>query len=442
MVQKADFNPGMRRPLLWAVLLALGLRLVVVAFLYPELLTLRRDHWAFGYETGRIARSIVLGQGFSSPLYHATGPTAWMTPVYPYLLAGIFKVFGIYTKASAWAALTLNSLFSALTCVPIFYSVRRSFGEKEAIWTAWVWAVFPYAVYLSADFVWDTCLTTLLVAILFWMTLRLERSASVWTWMLYGLLWGVAALTNPAVLAMLPILAGWACIRLQRQGERWFFRAAAAGFIFLATLAPWEVRNYRAFHQIVPLRDNFGLEMWVGNKGDTSHWAIDASHPSENPLELAQYEQMGELAYMAKKQSQAFSFIASHPGTFAVLVLRRIVYTWTGYWSLARDYLAVESMDPWNMVLSVPITILMLMGLRRAFRESKDTAVLYSAIVIVFPLVYYITHPHLRYRHVIDPEIVVLACYAVVQWPRAFRKPKREYLEDSGSRPRAIANAA
>src|ERR1700675_3056055 len=197
MVQKADFNPGMRRPLLWAVLLALGLRLVVVAFLYPELLTLRRDHWAFGYETGRIARSIVLGQGFSSPLYHETGPTAWMTPVYPYLLAGIFKVFGIYSKASAWAALTLNSLFSALTCVPIFYSVRRRFGEKEAIWAAWVWAVFPYAVYLSADFVWDTCLTTLLVAILFWMTLRLERSASVWTWMLYGLVWSVAALTNP-----------------------------------------------------------------------------------------------------------------------------------------------------------------------------------------------------------------------------------------------------
>ena len=30
-----------------------------------------------------------------------TGPTALLTPVYPYLLAGIFAGFGLYTKASA-----------------------------------------------------------------------------------------------------------------------------------------------------------------------------------------------------------------------------------------------------------------------------------------------------------------------------------------------------
>ena|SRR5580704_3423356 len=54
----------------------------------------------FGYETGRIARSIALGKGFSSPLNVDTGPTIWLTPIYPYLLAGIFKLFGVYTFAS------------------------------------------------------------------------------------------------------------------------------------------------------------------------------------------------------------------------------------------------------------------------------------------------------------------------------------------------------
>ena len=33
------------------------------------------------------------GEGFSNPLFGKTGPTAWLAPVFPYLLAGIFKTF-------------------------------------------------------------------------------------------------------------------------------------------------------------------------------------------------------------------------------------------------------------------------------------------------------------------------------------------------------------
>jgi hypothetical protein len=40
-----------------------------------------------GYEAGAIAKSIAVGDGFSSPFREPTGPTAWMMPLYPYLLA-------------------------------------------------------------------------------------------------------------------------------------------------------------------------------------------------------------------------------------------------------------------------------------------------------------------------------------------------------------------
>jgi len=431
MDQKPGYILGIRRPVFWAVLLALALRLVVVAFVYQDLLTLRRDHWAFGCEVGRIARSIFEGHGFSSPIYHPTGPTAWMTPIYPYIVAGIFKVFGLYTKAAAWAALTLNSLFSALTCIPIFYLARRSFGEKAAIWATWVWAVFPYAVYLSAVFVWYTSLTALLMAILLAMTFRLERPAGFGMWMLYGLVWGLAALTNATVLTLLPIFGIWACVRLHRQREKWFLQASAAAVIFWVTLAPWAIRNHTTFHRVILFRDNFGLEFWAGNNGNTSNWDTDAAHPSENPLELDEYERMGELAYMAKKQGQALAFISSHPGTYAQLVVRRFVFTWTGYWSFARDYLAEEPMDPWNMALCIPVTILMLLGLGRAFREGKDTAMLYLLIIVAFPLVFYFTHTGMRFRHTIDPVIVALACYAAVPLPRLSREPVPQELEES-----------
>ena len=58
----------------------------------PEFLDPYRDHWHFGWEMGRIARSIVEGHGFSSPFFDPSGPTAMLPPAYPYLVAAVHEV--------------------------------------------------------------------------------------------------------------------------------------------------------------------------------------------------------------------------------------------------------------------------------------------------------------------------------------------------------------
>src|SRR5271157_2296301 len=188
------------------VLAALAIRLVVMVFLLPEQLDPQRDHWHFGYEAGRIARSIVQGRGFSSPLFEDTGPTAWMTPVYPFLVAGVFKLFGIYTKASAIVLLSLNALMSALVCILAFLIARFSFGDRVAKWSGWAWAFWPYAIYFPVERIWETWLATLLLCVLFLITLNLgneeehnHRGSRGGSWILFGVLWGVAALTSPAL---------------------------------------------------------------------------------------------------------------------------------------------------------------------------------------------------------------------------------------------------
>src|SRR5258708_17213746 len=96
-----------------------------------------------------------------------------MPPIYPSLLAGVFRLFGIYTKASALMILSLDSLFSALTCIPVFLIAQRSFGGRAAVQAGWAWAFFPYAIYFSADFIWVTTLATLMLAFLFLCALHL-----------------------------------------------------------------------------------------------------------------------------------------------------------------------------------------------------------------------------------------------------------------------------
>src|SRR5205823_6163517 len=122
---------------------------------------------SFGYEMGRIGRALANGRGFSDPFDMSTGPTAWEPPLYPYVIAGVFKLTGIYTSASALILLSLNCIFSALTCIPIFLIARRCFSEKVAVWTAWGWALLPTVMYWSTRWVWETSLAALLLAVIF-----------------------------------------------------------------------------------------------------------------------------------------------------------------------------------------------------------------------------------------------------------------------------------
>src|SRR6202047_1037837 len=83
-----------RTSFFWMVFVAFALRFgwIVVAHTY-KFKTLD-DNFSFGWEMGRIGRSLAQGQGFSNPFSETTGPTAWEPPLYPFLIVGVFTLFG------------------------------------------------------------------------------------------------------------------------------------------------------------------------------------------------------------------------------------------------------------------------------------------------------------------------------------------------------------
>jgi len=397
------------------VMVALVLRLAVMVFLYPERTDPARDHWKFAGEAGRIARSIAQGEGFSNPLFGQTGPTAWLAPVFPYLLAGIFKIFGVYSAASAIAALVLNCLFSALTCIPVYFIARKHFGEAAAGWAGWAWAFFPYGIYFSADFIWATTLTTLLMSLIFLVVLYLETS-SIWAWVGFGALSGFAALTDPVVMSVAPFLGAWAWYRLYKSGNRWLVPGLGAVLTVTLVVSPWFIRNYETFHRMIPFRSCLGLEIYFGNNQDSWHWGPPGYHPSDNENEWREYQQLGETAYTAKKFHEGLAFINSHRLLYAEQTVRRVVYLWTGFWSFGQRYLQEEPADPFNVVFCTGLTWLTLMGLRRVWQLNPEVAMPYLLVFLFFPLVYYFTHPEDYYRRPVDPQYLVLAAYGVACW--------------------------
>jgi dolichyl-phosphate-mannose-protein mannosyltransferase len=187
------------------VLVAFALRLAAMLVDGTYHAPLKMRGWFFAAEMGKVAGLIASGHGFTSPFSGYMGPSAWIGPVYPLLLAGVFKIFGLYTSASAFAILTLNCVFGALTALTIFLIARHIFGREVAIAAAWAWAVLPYAIYWPSHLIWETSLSAFLLSVMFLVTIRMRASVQPLPWAGLGLLWGVMALTNARQCSPCPV---------------------------------------------------------------------------------------------------------------------------------------------------------------------------------------------------------------------------------------------
>jgi Dolichyl-phosphate-mannose-protein mannosyltransferase len=367
----------------------------------------------FLQETGNIARSLALGNGFSDVFRQNTGATAWLTPVYPLLLAGIFRIFGIFTAASFIAAVVLNIAFSAGACLPIFYAGRKIDGVGVGAAAAWFWAIFPNAIMIPYEWIWDTCLTALVAALIFWCTLKLAESARLRDWCLYGVLWGFALMTNPALASLLPFLLGWATYRASRYGQRSLALAARAVLIAALCCVPWTVRNYVAFRQFVPLRSTFPFALWLGHNPvfDPHSPVTTRVTPYEQGRE---YKRLGETAFMQKKGAEALSFIRTHPALEANLFAQRFVAFWAGIDSPFKRFLDAESLGDRVLLLANFLASLgTLGGLVAVWVKWRRYAFVLSAFPAIFPWMYYATEPYLRYRQPIDPILMLLTALAL-----------------------------
>jgi 4-amino-4-deoxy-L-arabinose transferase-like glycosyltransferase len=369
------------------------------------------DHFGFGFEMGRVGRSIALGQGFSNPYGDDTGPSAWEPPLYPYLIGGVFKVFGIYTDASAWVLLSINSLFASLTTIPVFLIALRVFDQRIAIWSARVWALNPYVWYWSIHWIWDTTLTPLILASLFSIAIELEHWPGLRGWVLFGILWGIAALANPASLAFLPFCGIWVWWRRYRSGLSSIAGVLLSSFLFFFVLSPWLIRNYEIFRRFVFIRDDFGLQLRLGNNKFSDGMLFASLQPNLNQPEFENFKRMGELRYEAFCKQRALDWIHDHPSRFAIISLKRFFYYWNG---VPRPTSSVSPFD-FRSSLFLASSVLAIWGAGRAVRQERPGAWLFAGLVLTYPLVYYFVFPHARYRHPIEPELFILAVFLISQ---------------------------
>src|SRR6266566_1792748 len=376
-----------RHSIWFVVLIAFLLRLAVITIGHTYRITPRRDHFQFGWEMGRLARSIAQGQGFSSPTDLNSGPSAWTAPIYPYILAGMFKLFGIYTHASAWT-----------------------------------WAVFPYLIYWPVRVVWEASLTTFLLSLVLWLTIRMGDGARRRDWIVFGLLWGLIALTNTAVTILLPFFLGWLMVQRPASPGR-YSGAALCLVVVLLCVTPWTVRNYLTFGRFIFIRDNLPLELHEANNDTSSGLWTRNEHPGNDLASMRRFQELGEIRFMDEKSRQFREFVSRHPGQFLLFSLQRAGY----FWAAPPQATIVAGYDLWvaRHTQFLLAAIFAFAGLALTFYRRNRYRWLLAPFLLVYPLPYYLVNPFPRYKHPIEPVMLILIVYVLweaksvqLNWPR------------------------
>lgn len=365
----------------------------------------------FGAEICSIAERIAEGRGYASPFFIETGPTAWIAPVYPLLCAAVFKLFGIFSAASALVLLLIQCLMAAATSITIYALGARVFGEKTGLWAAWIWAASPIFFRWPASWIWDFTLSALLVSVLFILTLDAAEKGTWQAWLLLGATWALTALTNPAPLTVMPFSIGYAVYRNHKGGSSWLRNATLAGMLFAALVSPWLIRNYVVFGHPVFFRSNYWFEFHLGNFHYSNGMGYSGNHPNNNPRVLKQYVQQGEYQFIESAKQEAFRFVREYPDEFRSLTLHRALWFWDG---TPLRYQSFEWWEPWKFW---PLSAAGWLGLIFVMTRRPRGWLLFMALLLIYPLPYYFAYPNAKYRHALEPELLLLGVYAAsVLW--------------------------
>jgi 4-amino-4-deoxy-L-arabinose transferase-like glycosyltransferase len=397
-----------RRSVWFIVLVAFALRIAVILIGHTYRINPLRNHFNFGWEMGRIARSIFQGKGFSSPTDVDTGPTAWAAPVYPYIIASVFKIFGLYTHLSAFVMLVFNSVFGSLTCWTLYRIGTRIYNESVGRASAWTWAVFPYVIYWPVRIIWEVSFSTFLLSLALWLTIRLLDDGRLRSWLTYGLLWGLILLTNTTLAILLPFFLVWLLYQRPRSSAK-FAGAVACSLVALVCITPWTVRNYRVFHRFMLVRDNLPLELHESNNAASAGLWTRTEHPGNDPSAMRRFQELGELRFMEEKRVQVHEFISQHPGKFVLFSLERVWY----FWAAPPQFVVLGGYDLGfaRHVEFLLAALFAFAGLVVTFLRGNRYSWLLAPFLLIYPLPYYLVNPFQRYKHPIETVMVLLIVY-------------------------------
>ncbi len=255
----------------WLFALALGIRLVVVAWAasrFPP-----ADDGSF-YHT--VATRIAAGQGYTWAWPDGAVTFAAHYPVgYPAILGAAYAALG----SAPAVAMCVNAVFGALLVLGAYW-LARSYAPERARWVALALALHPTLVLYTAALMTEALAAALVVMLAAYAAWLSESAGGRWRLVPLGLAGGALVLVRPQLAPLLLVLGAVSVPSTARQLllER-LLRAALVLGLGLALCLPWTLRNCAKMDGCVFVSANGGWNLLIGTMphGQGSFAPIDGA---------------------------------------------------------------------------------------------------------------------------------------------------------------------
>jgi len=184
----------------------------------------------------------------------------WKPPLYPYLLAGQFALFG----DGLWLPRVVQVFLDGANCYLVFAVGVRLFSRRVSMIAAAVFAASGPLIYFSGELVSATLAVSLCLSLIY-VVLWARENGSVWRWLAVGAMLGFAALARPELLLLTPLLIALAYFDQPGEWKQRALYASAVGVAAALLVAPVTIRNGVIGKDAVVISANGGINLYVGN---------------------------------------------------------------------------------------------------------------------------------------------------------------------------------
>ena len=400
-----------------------------------------------------IAYQLVNGRGFSFGDWGYFGPTSVQSPPFPFLLAGMYKIFGdtpptdgSLTDANvAYFAIMMINALAGAALVWLTYSMARTLGGSvlTALLAAATVSLWPSQVYAARHVQAISLITAALAAsiILFY---RAMQTGRLRPWIGYCIVATLATLTEPV---FLPALAISGVLTLTWRGLPIKARRRNAAFLILAVLTfigPWTARNIIVHGKFVPIKSSVWVNIWKGNNefatgtdrlapserekstAKKNLWSDDEFVESSldrdrqydmlDPSQRSRLHNQPELVREAVFKEFTLHWITTHPQEYVRLCVIRVIKTIGVDWDNPKSYNIVYIISRYALLA------LTIVGTFVALRQKWS--LLFPAIIIGTSLLTYaLTVTAARFSIPFEPIQLCLAAAAIaIPFERRFRE--------------------
>ena len=387
------------------------LRIPATEFFYPD-----------GYDYSRVAIGIAQGQGFYPP--EMKPMNLYRAPLYPYLLAGVYKIAGIENLS---AVRVLQCFFAVLTGLLIF-GICRLWNLTAAGWIALaIFTFHPFFIYHCAG-ISPESIYLLLCILNYFLLFKLFKTQQLRYAFLAGISLGLGALTKGTVLLIAPAAALALFFCMKKRGTKLFCAIgilAATSFLIISPLTCWIYHRWNEFGLML---DGAGINFWIGNS-DFSYRLFHAKTSEEFqsiqkqiyfeaiPAINPKIEPLGPKARDAYYNRMGWEYLKENPARSLWMGFERLKIFWKPWVHPLAYRLRVVLL---SAAATLPLFFFGFWGLFLRLKNREPDAIFTAAAFLILSvMVGFLYNTEIRYRiPLIDSLLTVYAGVALAHWWR------------------------